>query len=63
MLDTDGDGYLSHRELFSLFRVVTGPALTDDQVLGLISSIMSRSDLQQASRLSFEEFTNVRNWF
>lgn len=46
-----------------MFRMVTGPALTDDQVLVMITSILSRSDLQQASRLTFEEFTNVRGRF
>ena len=59
LLDTDNDGYLSHSELFSLFRMVTGPTLTDDHVLGIITSILSRSDLQQPTRLTFEEFTNV----
>ena len=59
MLDTDNDGYLSYSELFSLFRMVTGPSLTDDHVLGIITSILSRSDLQQPTRLTLEEFTNV----
>ncbi|KAJ7375561.1 hypothetical protein OS493_040414, partial [Desmophyllum pertusum] len=59
LLDSDNDGYLSYSELFSLFRMVTGPAMTDDHVLGIITSILSRSDLQQATRLTFEEFTNV----
>lgn len=59
LLDTDNDGYLSYSELFSLFRMVTGPTLTDDHVLGIITSILSRSDLQQPTRLTFEEFTNV----
>ena len=59
LLDTDNDGYLSYSELFSLFRMVTGPSLTDDHVLGIITSILSRSDLQQPTRLTFEEFTNV----
>lgn len=59
VLDTDSDGYLSHHELFSLFRMVTGPALTDDQVLGIITSILGSSGLQQSSRLTFEEFTNI----
>jgi len=39
--------------------MVTGPTLTDDHVLGIITSILSRSDLQQPTRLTFEEFTNV----
>ncbi|XP_020622061.1 calcineurin subunit B-like [Orbicella faveolata] len=59
LLDTDNDGYLSYSELFSLFRMVTGPTLTDDHVLGIITSILSRSDLQQPTRLTFEEFTNI----
>jgi len=41
--------------------MVTGPALTDDQVLGIITSILGSSGLQQSSRLTFEEFTNVGN--
>ena len=61
VLDTDNDGYLTYHELFSLLRMVTGPVLTDDQALGMITSILSRSDLQQTSRLTFEEFTNVRD--
>ena len=60
VLDTDNDGYLSYHELFSLFRMVTGPSMTDDQVLSTITSILNMSDLQQASRLTFEEFVNVR---
>ena len=60
VLDRDSDGYMSYHELFSLFRMVTGSTLTDDQVLAVITSILSRSDLQQASRLTFEEFTKVR---
>ena len=61
VLDTDGNGQLSYHELFSLFRMVTGPVLTDDQVLELIAGILSRSNLQQDSKVSFEEFTNVRD--
>lgn len=59
VLDTDNDGYLSYHELFSLIRMVTGPSLTDDQVLSTITGILNRSDLQQASRLTFEEFVNI----
>lgn len=59
VLDRDSDGYMSYHELFSLFRMVTGSTLTDDQVLAVITSILSRSDLQQASRLTFEEFTKI----
>lgn len=59
LLDTDNDGCLSYSELFSLFRMVTGPTFTDDHILGIITSILSRSDLQQPTRLTFEEFTNV----
>ena len=61
VLDTDGNGRLTYRALFSLFRMVTGPVLTDDQVLELIAGILSRSNLQQDSKVSFEEFTNVRD--
>ena len=61
VLDTDGIGQLTYRALFSLFRMVTGPVLTDDQVLELIAGILSRSNLQQDSKVSFEEFTNVRD--
>ena len=61
VLDTDGNGQLSYHALFSLFRMVTGPVLTDDQVLELIAGILSRSNLQQDSKVSFEEFTNVRD--
>ena len=61
VLDTDGNGQLTYRALFSLFRMVTGPVLTDDQVLELIAGILSRSNLQQDSKVSFEEFTNVRD--
>ena len=61
VLDTDGNGQLSYHEVFSLFRMVTGPVLTDDQVLELIAGILSRSNLQQDSKVSFEEFTNVRD--
>ena len=60
VLDTDGNGQLSYHELFSLFRMVTGPVLTDDQVLELVAGILSRSNLQD-SKVSFEEFTNVRD--
>ncbi|KAL9969489.1 hypothetical protein ACROYT_G021709 [Oculina patagonica] len=59
LLDTDNDGYLSYSELFSLFRMVTGPKMTDDYVLGIITSILSWSDLQQPTRLTFEEFTQI----
>ena len=41
--------------------MVTGPALADDQVLELIAGILTRSNLQQDSKVSFEEFTNVRD--
>ncbi len=61
LLDTDNDGYLSYSELFSLFRMVTGPTMTDDHVLGIITSILSRSDLQQPTRLTFVELTQVRH--
>ena len=61
VLDTDGNGQLSYHELFSLFRMVTGPVLTDDQVVELIAEILSRSNLQQDSKVSVEEFTNVRD--
>ena len=61
VLDTDGNGQLTYRALFSLFRMVTGPVLTDDQVLELIAGILSRTNLQQDSKVSFEEFTNVRD--
>ena len=61
VLDTDGNGRLTYRALFSLFRMVTGPVLTDDQVLELIAGILSKSNLQQDSKVSFEEFTNVRD--
>lgn len=59
VLDTDGNGQLSYHELFSLFRMVTGPVLTDDQVVELIAGILSRSNLQQDSKVSFQEFTNI----
>ena len=59
LLDTDQDGYLSYSELFSLLRMVTGPLITDDHLLGMISSILNRSELQQTTRLTFDEFTNV----
>ena len=61
LLDTDNDGHLSYSELFSLFRMVTGPTMTDDHVLAIITSILSRSDLQEPTRLTFEEFTKVRH--
>ncbi|XP_044177822.1 calcineurin subunit B-like isoform X2 [Acropora millepora] len=59
VLDRDNDGCLSYHELFSLFRIVTGPTLKDDQVLAALTSILSRSELQQASKVTFEEFTQV----
>ena len=40
--------------------MVTGPTLTDDHVSAIITSILSRSGLQEPTRLTFEEFTNVR---
>lgn len=59
LLDTDQDGYLSYSELFSLLRMVTGPLITDNHLLGMISSILNRSELQQTTRLTFDEFTNI----
>lgn len=39
--------------------MVTGPLITDDHLLGMISSILNRSELQQTTRLTFDEFTNI----
>jgi len=39
--------------------MVTGPTFTDDHILGIITSILSRSDLEQPTRLTYEEFTNI----
>ncbi|XP_020892565.1 calcineurin subunit B isoform X2 [Exaiptasia diaphana] len=59
VLDTDDNGYLSYDELFSFYRMLFGPALSDDRLLDIVmTTINDNSSSKQG--LTYEDFLKQR---
>ena len=59
VFDTNGDGHLSYEELFGMYRTLTGPVMSDEQILGIVAGVLNKTDLRKPGQLSFDEFCKV----
>ena len=59
VFDSNNDGYLTYDELFGMYRTITGPLMTDDQILLIVAEVLNRNDFGKHGQLSFDEFCQV----
>ena len=57
--DKHSRGYLRHSELFSLYKVLFGRSLSDDQILVLICNIFQNEEVKDM-RINQQQFNRVR---
>ncbi|XP_031567796.1 calcineurin subunit B-like [Actinia tenebrosa] len=58
VLDTDGNGFLSQDEMFSFYRLLLGPTLTDKQILNIVMTTNNKHAANKQG-LSYQDFLKL----
>jgi len=61
--DIDKDGYVGNKDLFSTMKVMIGQDLSDSQIQNIVDKTIQDMDEDKDGKLSFSEFTKVRDIF
>lgn len=58
--DMDNDGFISNGELFQVLKMMVGNNLKDTQLQQIVDKTILFADKDEDSKISFEEFCQVR---